>query len=379
VSNWPLFTLDQLVDVIDPHPSHRAPDVVVTGIPFVGIGDFSQDGSLSFSKARRVDPSVFGEHEVRYDLKDRLLAIGRVASIGKVAELPWTDDPYVVSPTLAVLRRTGDRVINRYLFWVLQSRFVVDQLNGLAKGSTRRSVGIVDLRKVLIPIPPLDEQKRIVAKLDAVDESFRGLRAIAARKVSQLDSIETAMALATIRERELLEDWQFVRLGEVVETITPTAKLPRSSYAKVGAFPVISQESEFVNGWCSDEEMVIHVPDPVVIFGDHTRILKYVDVPFVAGADGVKILSAGPKLLPRFLFHWCRLHPVQSLGYARHFRLLKAMLIPVPSLQVQQELCDAFDLQMSMIDELRESAVRRSSPVQELESMIARQILEGAA
>jgi type I restriction enzyme, S subunit len=84
----------------------------------------------------------------------------------------------------------------------------------------------------------------------------------------------------------------------------------------------------------------------VVIFGDHTQILKYVDFDFVLGADGVKILLPMQSLNPKFFFYSLRSMPLKSLGYSRHYRLLKELRISYPDTNKQVEIVkkiNAFD------------------------------------
>lgn len=158
--------LHTVADVIDPHPSHRAPSRVNVGIPFVGIGDLSNFTDLSFPKARTVSATVFEEHAARYDLQDGLLGLGRVASVGLVVDLPipTSDKPYVVSPTLAVIK--PKQIDKSFLKYQLMAPQVQLQLEAMKQGSGRESVGVQKLRNVLISVPPLEEQKRIVEALD---------------------------------------------------------------------------------------------------------------------------------------------------------------------------------------------------------------------
>jgi Type I restriction modification DNA specificity domain len=85
--SWEIGNLESIADVIDPHPSHRAPNAEANGIPFVGIGDLDEDGEIIGTKIRLVDPSVHQDHRARYDLTEELIGLGRVASIGKVVRL----------------------------------------------------------------------------------------------------------------------------------------------------------------------------------------------------------------------------------------------------------------------------------------------------
>ena len=100
-------------------------------------------------------------------------------------------------------------------------------------------------------------------------------------------------------------------------------KFKQKQYADHGLHPIIDQGKEVIAGY-SDEESGLFADVPAIVFGDHTRCVKYLSEPFFAGADGVKILK--PKLpgTTRFWWHALKATPIEDLGYSRHFKLLKA-------------------------------------------------------
>ncbi|MBL0113548.1 MAG: hypothetical protein IPP42_23050 [Saprospiraceae bacterium] len=94
-----------MVDEVDPHPSHRAPDAVLNGIPFIGIGDISSKGVVDFTNVRLVSDYIYEEHKNRYKIAPGDFAYGRVASIGKIVELDLSiNKPYSFSPTMAIIK-----------------------------------------------------------------------------------------------------------------------------------------------------------------------------------------------------------------------------------------------------------------------------------
>ena len=166
--NWVETTLGEVADVIDPHPSHRAPAVDDNGIPFIGIGDLRNTGDIDFAKARRVSRDILEEHKARYNRSDFLIGLGRVASIGMVVRLPDENTEYVVSPTLAVINAKD--VLGQFLFYLLEGPHSQEQFQRFKKGSTRESVGMQILRKIKVHIPPLPEQRRIVEIIKSIDD-----------------------------------------------------------------------------------------------------------------------------------------------------------------------------------------------------------------
>ena len=133
-------------------------------------------------------------------------------------------------------------------------------------------------------------------------------------------------------------EWQsreFVRtLSE--EKLPRREKLQARAYAVTGKFPVIDQGQSEIAGWTNDESLVIDDGFPYIVFGDHTRSFKYVDKPFVLGADGTQLLKPSHEYCPRFFYYACLQLDLPSRGYNRHFTFLKEKSLPLPP-QPEQE------------------------------------------
>lgn len=173
---WEVKRLGAVADVIDPHPSHRAPDEFSNGVPFLGIGDLDEAGNIVGGKLRLVSPNVLTEHAQRYSLDEELIGLGRVASIGKVVKLKKLARDYAISPTLGVIR--GTLATPGYLVHALKSRFVTDQFKRVMSGSTRSSVGMEVLRELRVQLPStVTEQEAISAVLADMDAELASLEA----------------------------------------------------------------------------------------------------------------------------------------------------------------------------------------------------------
>ncbi len=137
--------------------------------------------------------------------------------------------------------------------------------------------------------------------------------------------------------------WEIKPFEECIKKVTYTNKIQRKDFLTEGEYPVISQEEDFINGYWNVETDTFKVEKPVIIFGDHTKVLKYVDFDFVLGADGVKILPPLNFLEPKFFFYQLQAANLEALGYARHYKLLKAINIAYPALAEQQRIVAILD------------------------------------
>jgi len=141
----------------------------------------------------------------------------------------------------------------------------------------------------------------------------------------------------------MIDAWQTSSFEDCIEAVKYTRKIQRKDFLPEGEFPVVSQEADFINGFWNDAADIFKVSTPLVVFGDHTQVLKYIDFDFVLGADGVKILRPRKFLLPRFFYYQLLATEFQTLGYARHYRLLAELEIAYPPLPEQQRIVGLLD------------------------------------
>lgn len=121
-------------------------------------------------------------------------------------------------------------------------------------------------------------------------------------------------------------DWEEAKVGDVIKTITPPKKLNSSEYKKNGKYPIIDQSQSYICGYSDDEDALMnHNNEDLIVFGDHTCVLKFVNFPFIQGADGIKIIKSkdSNKLIESFLFQSLLNNSVASREYKRHFSELK--------------------------------------------------------
>lgn len=112
-----------------------------------------------------------------------------------------------------------------------------------------------------------------------------------------------------------------------------------SEIKRVGSFPVVDQGQDFIAGYSDEDDKVICDGLPYIIFGDHTRCFKFVDFPFIVGADGTKVLSPNQKLFdPRFFYYQLLSFDIPSRGYNRHFKLVKEKILTRPELPEQRKI-----------------------------------------
>lgn len=136
-------------------------------------------------------------------------------------------------------------------------------------------------------------------------------------------------------------------------------KVQRKDYADEGELPVIDQGQEFIAGF-TEKINQYQGELPLVLFGDHTRIFKYVDFPFALGADGVKALQPQSGFDAKFLYYYFRFVDLPNAGYSRHFKFLKEIHVPKPPLPKQRQIVDILSRAEGIV-RLRQEAEKKAA------------------
>jgi len=173
-------------------------------------------------------------------------------------------------------------------------------------------------------------------------------------------------------------NWQTKKLEECLEHVTYTKKIQRKDFLKSGDYPIVSQEKDLINGYWDNKKDLFQVRVPLVVFGDHTQILKYVDFDFVLGADGVKILQPKKFLDPKFFYYFLQGIDLKSLGYARHYRLLRENNILFPeSLSEQKAIVKKLDELVGKTKRLETIYQQKIDDLEELKKSILQKAFNG--
>lgn len=122
-------------------------------------------------------------------------------------------------------------------------------------------------------------------------------------------------------------------------------KVKKKEYQTQGIIPVVDQGKTLIGGYTNNlEDQYCKTELPVIIFGDHTRIIKFINQPFAMGADGVKVLKPKTNEFDeKFLYHYLRQVKITDGGYDRHYKYLKRISIPFLPLPEQNRIAEILD------------------------------------
>lgn len=235
----------------------------------------------------------------------------------------------------------------KYCFDILQR-----DCKQISQGTAQDNLSWEKLSTISFPAPAYREQLRIANILSAYDDLIENnqkqikLLEEAAQRVYKewfvdlrFPGYETAKIVDGVPD-----GWKRAFVGGLIKKVPRTKQIMTADYRTIGRIPVVDQSRDFIAGYTDDEDAIVNFNDPIIVFGDHTRVLKYIQFPFAKGADGTQLIVSSEVNMPQALLY-CSLINVDlsNYHYARHFKYLKEEKILVPSFDVAKIFEKAVD------------------------------------
>lgn len=274
--------------------------------------------------------------------------------------LKYIDFPFAFGADGIKILRPQEILLPKFFYYVLI-------LNPVANQGYKRHFSL--LAQTKIPLPPLATQKQIVEQLDKIAE---------AQKLNDDLIKKTDELFQSLLHKELNphtkkfgvgvnpagKNWEEDKFVNCIKKNPLKIKgIPREKYQTSGKFPIIDQSDKFIVGYTDDENKVYKIGFPVIIFGDHTRIFKYIDFDFAIGADGTQIIIPDRKILiPKFFYFSMLNLKINNLGYSRHFKILKTKRLTIPPLEVQKQIVS----KLSAVQDYKKQLLEQKTKLKEL-------------
>jgi len=261
-------------------------------------------------------------------------------------------------------------MLNQYLKYILRT---VDR---------RRILKPSDFIKIPLPLPPLPEQKAIAQVL----KDFDDLIEVIEEKIKTLQRIrkglmEVYFTRGVFEHKEFKDteigripkEWEVKKVKDVLKFVISANGIKEKEIYKKGKYPVINQGKEFIIGFSDKKELLINNDLPVIVFGDHTCEVKYIDFPFIVGGEGVKLLKPINSLNESYFFYALENFKPKLQHYRRHFKILKDTFIPLPPLEEQKAIAE----RLKTIDDQIENLKSQKESLQKIKKKFMDLLLTG--
>lgn len=150
-------------------------------------------------------------------------------------------------------------------------------------------------------------------------------------------------------------NWCWIRLLEsFVNKTDSKKKIKQKDYLEEGNYPIVDQGRDLIGGYTNDDKLIIYIKKPIIVFGDHTRCIKYINFDFVQGADGTKILEPKKIFLEKYFYYAFKNINIPSLGYRRHYPMFNKLKIQIAPINEQQRIVNRIESLFVKLDRAKE-------------------------
>ena len=259
------------------------------------------------------------------------------------------------------LKENWDICFRGYIF---QTKAFLDEASRQCEGSgTRYVISLPKFRSMAIRFPPSLEEQRAIAKvLSDVDGLINALDALIAKKRAIKQATMQQLLTGKTRLPGFNGDWETKQFEELFRRLNGNFhKIQASEYSVSGLHPVIDQGQDAIVGYSDQTEKLFKCPaDGVIVFGDHTRIFKFVDVDFLIGADGTQLLVMKRDDMTKFFYYQLLTKDIPNTGYNRHFKFLKELTFKTPKSDEQHAIAAVLsdmDAEITALEQRRDKTI----------------------
>lgn len=260
-------------------------------------------------------------------------------TIGTVVNFS-NEEKYILSQGVYGLRLNDD-LDKKYLSYLSNTAFYRKVMQRIMVGSTQVHIRTPEYLDLEIQLPPLPEQQKIAKILSTWDKAISTTERLIDNSTQQKKAL---MQQLLTGKKRLLDDngkpfegeWKSSNFSKVFEVANnKNSQVKSSDYLESGTIPIVDQGKKLVSGYTNKQD--IYSDTPVIIFGDHTRVVKWVDFNFCQGADGTQVLKPNSILETKFAYYLLSHTPIPNLGYSRHMRELKEKSFKYPIDKLEQQ------------------------------------------
>lgn len=335
----------------------KADEFVASGIPFLTSKVIGGIGTINPDKFDYIKEEKHQSLKKAQIVAGDILFTNRGANVGTIAIVPDYIATANIGPQLTLVR-CNDCILKEYLFQFLRGSFFQKQIQQRDSGSAMNFFGIKDTERFKVLVPSLSEQKRIAQILSTWDKAISVTEKLLANSQQQKKAL--MQQLITGKKRLLDEngvrfsgEWVYLTFDNAfIVANKKSTQVKSSDYLQSGSIPIIDQGQSRIAGYCNNLEVYSDVP--VIVFGDHTRCVKWIEFVFCPGADGTQVIKTSKILEPKLGYYLLSNTDIPNLGYSRHMRELKEKDFRLPlDIKEQQKIAavlSAADAEISTLE-----------------------------
>ncbi|MFW3411320.1 restriction endonuclease subunit S [Aliarcobacter butzleri] len=192
--------------------THSTPKYLEQGIPFLSVKDISK-GVIDFTNTRYISEEEHLELSKRCNVEIFDVLYTKVGTTG-IAKVVDVEKQFSIFVSIALLKPKKDLICSFYLEYMLNSPNCYEQAQVKTRGVTNKNLVLKDIKEIMIPLPPLGQQKRIVVKLDNLFAKIDKAIALHQKNIDEANIFMASVLNDVFVELE--EKYTYTKLKDVV-------------------------------------------------------------------------------------------------------------------------------------------------------------------
>jgi type I restriction enzyme S subunit len=170
---WQWVTLADITSQIK-DADHKMPKPADSNIPYVSTRDFVGDDDIDFESAKHISEEDYIALTRKIKPEPDNILLSRYGTVGQIRKVK-TDRPFQASYSIAIIKPLANKILSNFLVALLRSEIGQQQMRDNIRASSQPDLGLESIRKFTFPLPPLEEQRRIVEEVERRLESARAV------------------------------------------------------------------------------------------------------------------------------------------------------------------------------------------------------------
>lgn len=394
---WSLEKLQTLCEVFtdgdwieSKHQSTEGVRLIQTGN--VGVGKFKNRRD----KARFISIDTFQQLKC-CEIHEGDCLVSRLPDpVGRSCLLPNTGEKMITAVDCTILRFNKDKIIPEYFNFFSQSSSYLIEVESLTSGATRKRISRKNLGLVEIPLPPIPEQKRIVALLDTVFADLEQTRAKTEQNLKNACELFDSYLQQVFSQKG--EGWESILLGEIADLVDSLHTTPK--YINEGGFPMVRVTEIKKSGLSLKKAKRVDQETYEKFSKRHkssvgdiilSRVGASYGIPVIVEMDEVFCLGQNTVfILPKINSYWLYyflLSPVAKeqidsfvAGSAQptvSMKSIRQLIVPIPSKLEQDRIEPEIKKVLSQSNQLIEIYTKKLEAIDELKKSILQKAFSG--
>ena len=402
--DWELKTLGELVSILTDYTANGSFASLKENVTYFNEPNFAALVRTTDLKKKEFKPERFTDKRGYEFLKKSALYGGEilmanVGSIGEVYIVPEVDFPMTLAPNMYLIKY-NDNLINTYAYYFMNSSIFINQLLSKIASTTLQAVNKANFKSIKIPLPPLEEQKKIADILSTVDKKIafveENINATEELKKGLMQKLFTeGIGHTEFKDSELgriPKSWEIDilnNLSKVTDSLHMTPEFEEEGFSMVRVADIKNGKLNLSNALKVSKEMYelftkSYIPkkkDIVLSRVGSYGVSSFVDTeePFCMGQNTVII---NPKIDSFYLYSILNSEEIkkqiENLSYGSGYKSLslkniRELKIKLPPLEEQKQIAEI----LSTVDKKLENLKEKKQSFEELKKGLMQKLLTG--